>query len=137
MRGTWVAVAGLLLMAGCAGLPQTTRTAVIHEIKFEEHLKPADLTIHVGDEVRWANHRTLSALIDIPGLKSEMLSCERGFTNLVGNPREVTELDPNESASLCFNKAIVISYNARMRSAAPGGMQIEPGTIRVVVPAQQ
>ncbi len=134
MRAAWVAMAGVVMVTGCAGLPQTTRTAVIHEVKLEEHLKPADLTVHVGDEVRWANHRTLAALIDIPGLDTKMLSCERGFSNMFGRPQEVTELDPNASASLCFNKAIVISYNARMRSAAPGGMQIEPGTIRVVVP---
>lgn len=136
MRGTWVALAGIVLATGCAGLPLATRTAVIHEVKMETHLAPAELTVHVGDEVRWANHRTLSALIDIPGLKSEMLSCQRGFTNLFGSPQEVTELGPNESASLCFDRPIVISYNARMRSAAPGGMQIEPGTIRVVAPAQ-
>ena len=136
MRGAVVALAGIVLATGCAGLPPTTRTAVIHEIKLETHLAPAELTVHVGDEVRWANHRTLSALIDIPGLKSEMLSCQRGFTNLFGSPRELTELDANESASLCFDRPIVISYNARMRSAAPGGMQIEAGTIRVVAPAQ-
>jgi hypothetical protein len=66
MRGTWVAIAGLVLIAGCAGLPQTSRTAVIHEVKFEANLEPADLSVHVGDEIRWVNHRTLPVLIDIP-----------------------------------------------------------------------
>ena len=136
MNQSVIVLTGLLLLAGCAGLPQTTRTAVIHEIKFEEHMMPADLTVRGGDEVRWANHRTLPALIDIPGLDADVLSCERGFSNMFGRAQEVTELGPNQSASLCFNKAIVISYNARMRSAAPGGMQIEPGTIRVVAPTQ-
>ena len=52
MRGTWVAIAGLVLATGCAGLPQTSRTAIIHEVKFEGSLAPADLTVHVGDEIR-------------------------------------------------------------------------------------
>ena len=34
-------------------------TAIIHEVKFEKTLEPSDLTVHVGDEIRWVNHRTL------------------------------------------------------------------------------
>ena len=136
MRGTWVAIAGLVLATGCAGLPQTSRTAIIHEVKFEGSLAPADLTVHVGDEIRWVNHRTLPVLIDIPGLNAEMLSCDRGFSGMMGGVSELKELDPSKSASLCFSKPIVISDNARMKSADPGGMKIEPGTIRVVGPAQ-
>lgn len=105
-----VGVAAVALLAGCAGLPQTSRTAAIHEIKFEANLVPADLTVRVGDEIRWVNHRTLPVLIDIPGLNAEMLSCDRGFSNMFGTARELTELDPSKSVSLCFSKPIVISY---------------------------
>jgi len=105
-------------------------------VKFEKTLEPSDLTVHVGDEIRWVNHRTLPVLIDIPGLNAEMLSCDRGFSGMMGGVSELKELDPSKSASLCFSKPIVISYNARMRSADPGGMKIEPGTIRVVGPTQ-
>jgi len=129
-----MALAGVVLLAGCGSLPQATRTAVIHNIKFEEHMTPGDLTVHVGDEVRWVNYRTLPVMIDIPGLNAEMLSCESGFSGMFGGVQEVTKLGPNESANLCFKSVIVISYNGRMRSAAPGGMHIEPGTIRVVSP---
>ena len=59
MHKHWLAVAGLVLMTGCTSLPQTSRTAVIHDVKFEATLAPADLTVHVGDEIRWVNHRTL------------------------------------------------------------------------------
>ncbi|HQV45428.1 MAG: hypothetical protein WBB60_00660 [Nitrospira sp.] len=136
MRGSVIALTGLLLMTGCAGLAETTRTAVIHEVKFEEHLNPADLTVRVGDEVRWVNHRTLPVRIDIPGLNKDMLSCERDFSNFIGQVGETAELSPSKSTSLCFSKGMVISYNARMKSAVPGGMVIEPGTIRVVGPTQ-
>ena len=136
MRRSLMALTGLLLMTGCAGLPQTSRTAIIHEVKFEANLAPADLTVHVGDEIRWVNHRTLPVLIDIPGLNADMLSCDRGFTGMMGGVTELKELEPSKSASLCCSKPIVISYNARMKSADPGGMKIEPGTIRVVGSAQ-
>lgn len=136
MRNIWCASVAIALLAGCTSLPQTSRTAVIHDVKFEGALDPADLTVRVGDEIRFVNHRTLPVLIDIPGLNADMLSCDRGFTGMMGGVTELKELDPSKSASLCFSKPIVISYNARMRSADPGGMKIEPGTIRVVGPAQ-
>ena len=136
MRVSLIALTGLLLMTGCAGLAHTTRTAVIHEVKFEENLVPADLTVRVGDEVRWVNHRTLPVRIDIPGMNREMLSCERDFSNFIGLVGETAELSPSKSVSLCFSKGMVISYNARMKSAVPGGMVIQPGTIRVVGPNQ-
>lgn len=131
MRGTLFALTGLLMATGCSGLPEVTRTAVIHEVKLAEHMEPADLTVAAGDEVRWVNQRMLSARVEIPGLTKEMLSCDRGFTNVFGSVREVVELDSHETASLCFAKGMVISYNARMKSAGPGGIVIEPGTIRV------
>ena len=136
MRNIWCASVAIALLAGCTSLPQTSRTAVIHDVKFEGALDPADLTVRVGDEIRFVNHRTLPVLIDIPGLNADMLSCDRGFTGMMGGVTELKELDPSKSASLCFSKPIAISYNARMRSADPGGMKIEPGTIRVVGPAQ-
>ena len=136
MRNIWCASVAIALLAGCTSLPQTSRTAVIHDVKFEGALDPADLTVRVGDEIRFVNHRTLPVLIDIPCLNADMLSCDRGFTGMMGGVTELKELDPSKSASLCFSKPIVISYNARMRSADPGGMKIEPGTIRVVGPAQ-
>lgn len=136
MRYTLAVLAGMVLFTGCSSLPEVTRTAVIHEIKLEDHLIPPDLTVQAGDEVRWVNHRTLPARVEIPGLEKSMLSCEREFSNVFGSTVEVAELAPSKSASLCFKKEITISYNARMGSALPGGMQIEPGTIRVVGPAK-
>lgn len=136
MRGALITAAGLLMVTGCSGLPELTRTAVIHEVKIGEHMEPADLTVAAGDEVRWVNQRMLPARVEIPGLKEEMLSCERNFSNFFGRVREVAELSSHETASLCFAKGIVISYNARMKSAGPGGMAIEPGTIRVTGPTQ-
>ena len=51
MRYRLVAIAGIVLATGCSSLPEVTRTAVIHDIKQEEHLAAADLTVRVADEV--------------------------------------------------------------------------------------
>lgn len=136
MRRTLVVLTGLLLVTGCAGLPETTRTAVIHEVKMAEHLAPADVTVRVGDEIRFVNQRMQPVRVEIPGLNAEMLSCQRNFSNFMGQVREVAVLSPNETANLCFSKGAVISFIARMTAAGPGGMAIEPGTIRVVGPTQ-
>lgn len=136
MRQALAAMVGLLLVTGCAGLPETTRTAVIHEVKMGDKMAPADLTVRVGDEIRFVNQRMLPVRIEIPGLNAEMLSCERNFSNFIGQVREVAVLSAHQTANLCFSKGAVISFIARMTSAGPGGMAIESGTIRVVGPAQ-
>ena len=57
--------------------------------------------MHVGDEIRWVNHRTLPVLIDIPGLNAEMLSCDRGSRACWAEMSELKELDPSK-APVCF-----------------------------------
>ena len=99
-------------------------------------MTPPDLTVQVGDEIRWVHDRKPSARVDIPGLQKNMLACARECSNAFGTLLEVAGFGPSKSASLFFKKEISISCNVRMGSALPGGMQIEPGTIRVIGPAQ-
>jgi plastocyanin len=126
--------AAVFLMVGCAGVPMTSRTGAIHEVKFEEHMMPSDLRVQPGDEIRWVNHRTMPVRIDfLDGALSEV-TCERGFSNFIGRRQEAIVIESNQTASLCFSKAGVITYNVRMDAAVPGGQIIEPGTIRVGPP---
>lgn len=122
---------------GCSSLPLTSRTAAIHDVKIEEKLSAENLLVQPGDEVRWVNLRKLGAHIDIPNLKSEDLSCQRGFTNWMGSLEELIYLKPNETASLCFKKPMVINYNIRAETSLPGGNQILPGIVRVDNPPAQ
>lgn len=126
--------AAVLLMAGCAGVPPTSRTGAIHDVKFEEHMMPSELHVQPGDEVRWVNHRTMPVRIDFLAGSLNELSCERGFSNFIGRRQESVFIEPNQSASLCFSKSGAVTYNARMDAAVPGGKVIEPGTIRVGPP---
>jgi plastocyanin len=119
-----------MLVTGCS-LPKTTRTATIHDINLEQHMVPAEITVQIGDEIRWVNHRTLPAHIDMPGLTKESLNCETGFSNMFGSVREYAEIPPGKSVHLCFARGGAFNYNMRMEAAVPGGKLVEPGVIRV------
>lgn len=121
---------------GCS-LPQTSRTAAIHDVKIEDTLSPDSLLVQPGDEVRWINLRKLNVVVDIPTLKSEDLACHRKFTNWLGVLDETADLKPNETASLCFKKPAVINYNVRVETAVAGGKLILPGVVKVGTPLGQ
>lgn len=119
------------VLSACTSLPQTTRTAVIHDITITDSVKNDNLVVQPGDEIRWVNLRKDTARVDIPNLVGEDLVCRRGFSNWMGSVRETAELDSNETASLCFKKPAIINYNVRAETALGGGMKILPGTVRI------
>jgi plastocyanin len=132
-----ISVALLATAVGCASVADTTRTGTIHEVTFGERMVPANLRVQPGDEVRWINGRSTSVTVEFLSGALDSVSCEKGFSirgfgNLRGRLQESTTIEPNGSASLCFENLGTISYNARMESAVAGGQQIEQGTIRVV-----
>jgi plastocyanin len=125
-------ILGLIGLSACSILtPQTTRTGEIRAITIEEGLEPTILTVGIGDEVRWVNHRTLPVQIDFLNEDLDTVSCQRGFTNWIGVKKESTIVGSSESVSVCFSKAGEVTYNVRMDSALPGGQQIVKGEIRV------
>jgi plastocyanin len=126
--------ATLLLTVGCAGVPNTSRTGEIYDVKFADHMIPSELQVQPGDEVRWVNHRTMPVTIDFLGGALNELSCERGFSNFLGRPQESISVGPNQSVSLCFAKTALVSYNVRMDSPVPGGKLIESGAVHVGPP---
>jgi plastocyanin len=121
----------LLAIASCAGVPSTSRTGVIHEVRFEERMTPADLRVQPGDEVRWVNQRSMPVTVEFLGEALDDVTCQRGFDNLIGRQQEITTIQPNQSVSLCFGNPGTVTYNARMDSAVAGGKTIESGTIHV------
>lgn len=116
---------------GCTSLPNTSRTAEVHDVKFQEKISPDTIRVQPGDEVRWTNLRKQPAQLDIPNLMSDDLSCQRGFTNWMGSVRETAYLKPNETVSLCFKKPAVINYNLRGETALGGGKIVFPGAVNV------
>jgi plastocyanin len=121
----------LLTIAGCAGVPSTSRTGAIHEVRFEDHMTPASLRIQPGDEVRWVNHRSTPVTVEFLGDALNDVTCQRGFDDLIGRQQEVATIKPNQSVSLCFGNPGTVTYNVRMDSAVAGGKMIEHGTLYV------
>jgi plastocyanin len=123
--------AALLTIAGCAGVSNTSRTGAIHDVNFEEHMTPTSLRIQPGDEVRWVNQRSTPVTVEFLGDALDDVTCQRGFDNFIGRQQETTQIQPNQSVSLCFANPGTVTYNARMDSSVAGGKIIEHGTLYV------
>lgn len=128
---TLILGAALLTTVGCVGVASTSRTGMVHDVKFEERMTPANLRVQPGDEVRWINQRNSAVTVEFLGDALDEVTCREGFSSLIGRRQEEATIKPNESASLCFVTAGTVTYNARMESAVAGGQTIESGTIRV------
>lgn len=131
-----------LLVACNSGpdLKHSTRTGQISNIMVGEKIKPEQLQVHPGDEVRWVNMRNAPINVIFVDSLKDRLSCQNGF--ITGGafkgmfsdsaPKaNMTTIAPNESASLCFTAPGTYVYNARMESTVPGGELAVMG--RVVV----
>ena len=121
----------VLLVAACAAGPTTSRTGAIHDITVIDGPDPADLMVNPGDEVRWVNRRTQSIKIELVETNPETLSCNRGFSDELGFPRDFATVTRGDTASACFAITGDVTYNLRMESALPGGIKIVSGLIRV------
>jgi plastocyanin len=121
----------VLFAIGCAGLSKISVTGNIHDIRIEDTLSNPNLTVQVGDEIRWVNVRTEPVSIEFTPEVVESFSCNRGFSNMLGRSRNVAKVDPSKSVSLCFSKNGIYKYNVRMTASVPGGQIIVPGVINV------
>ncbi len=128
---TLIATAGCTAIAGTSGIAETSRTGVIHDVKFAESMTPKNLRVQPGDEIRWVNQRSTPVTVEFLGDALNDVTCQSGFSSLFRRQQESAEISPNESASLCFGRVGTVTYNARVDSAVAGGQTIESGTIRV------
>lgn len=121
----------LLTLAGCAGVPGTSRTGAIHTVRFQEHMTPTSLRARPGDEIRWVNQRSTPVTVEFLGDSLDDVTCQRGFDDFLGRQQEAAKIQPNQSVSLCFANPGTVTYNARMDSAVAGGKMIEQGRLYV------
>ena len=137
----WVALTCLVLTSCSTGkdLPQSTRTGNIHDVKISDVLRPKELQVRVGDEVRWVNARNGSVKVVFVNPLRDKVSCQNQFimTSLKGifsadaSGINTTTIDANKYASLCFSSPGAYTYNIRMESPAPGGEMNTSGRILV------
>jgi plastocyanin len=124
------------LVAGCAGLPTTTRTGKSAEVAITDHaVSPRDVVVQPGDEVRIVNRRSGPIWVYF-NLEDHLndLSCKRGFSFFLG-VEESAKIKPNQSASLCFTKAGVYGYSVQAQPTNEGGGTLGEITIPAAIPA--
>lgn len=121
----------LMVIAGCASVPDTSRTGRIHDVRFEESMTPTIVRARVGDEVRWTNQRSRPVELDVIGEALRDVDCQRGFDDFTGTEQEEATILPEESVSLCFGTVGTVTYNARMDASVAGDQSIESGTVQI------
>ena len=79
----------MVIMAGCStgkDLAQSTRTGKIYDVRLGESVEPRELTVRVGDEVRWINARNAPVRIVFVDTLQDQVVCEKDFKlNNLGN----------------------------------------------------
>jgi plastocyanin len=126
-----LAAVGCAAIRGTGGIEQTTRTGAIHEVRFEERMRPTRIRVQAGDEIRWINQRSMPVTVEFLGDALDDVTCQSGFSNLLRRQQETATIRPGDSASLCFGRVGTVTYNARMESPVAGGQLIESGVIEV------
>lgn len=132
----------LMIVAGCAGsqtIPDSTRTGKVHDIRIGKAANPNELTVNVGDEVRWINSRGGAIHIVFVDKMVDRVSCQNGFQSgwfkrtfsSEAGRMNATTIPANGHASLCFADSGSYTYNARMESTAPGGEMVASGKVIV------
>lgn len=129
-RGTMVIAIGCML-GGCASLPEISRTQAVHDVEIEQGLSPARVFAVPGDEIRWVNLRKEPIFVQIADLDRDALACQRGFDDWRGVLIESTEVEPNETVSLCFKEPGQVRYNVRAETAVGGGDAVLPGLVQI------
>lgn len=124
-------VLALVALFGCATVPKTTRTGIIHEIEIGGGRALTELTVALGDEVRWVNHGRAPVRIELGIDVREAISCEHGFFPLFGGMPHSMTLAWNQTASLCFAKPGLVRFHIRGDSAVPESNDLVTGTILI------
>jgi len=135
VKGIILLLLYVLVLTACAGFETespTGRTAVVKIL--EQEVKPRDVTVRPGDEVRILNERTDSAWVYFERDRPKELSCRRGFSFFWGI-EEVAEIKPGESVSVCFSTAGAYGYWVQSQPTTQGGAGLGGLNMPMAMPA--
>jgi hypothetical protein len=108
------------LEIGCMSrLPSTSQTGKVEEIVIGTAVAPPELTLALGDEVRWVNRQQGPVSIIFLEPIQEQVSCERGFG--VAGVANATRLAPNKGISLCFAMPGTVRYTVHLDTPTTAG----------------
>lgn len=107
-------IAAAILISGCVPVP-TLMGLTIHYIRIERTISPWDLSVRVGDEIRWVNlsGSPVTVFFDIG---HSAMSCPSG----VRQAPVVATVAPDDYVSLCAKQPGLFSYAVRLKTSAPG-----------------
>lgn len=131
-----ITIGFLVLLSGCSKgmwtnqptVPETSRTAVVHDVRVSmTDIVPTELSVNVGDEVRFINDKSNPVrIVLIHAGKS--IACNKGFNGTID---QEADIKPGQYASFCFNKTGAVKYMAREQTAVAGGEQVLSAQILV------
>lgn len=117
--------------SGCASKPDSRLTGTIKYFNIRNEVMPRQLTVQVGDEVRWQNlnqHAVRLRMLEEHG--DDLFVCDKGFSQL-GVVQDTVTIAPQQYVSLCFSKAATLRFNVWLDADDPQGAMTPTGTIRV------
>jgi plastocyanin len=123
-----------LLVTACYHLPSFSRSGEVRDIAITDRfaitdrLSEATVQVNAGDEIRWTNKYGTPVRITFSDYVLDKLSCRRNFGGHFYSGAEA-DLQPNESASVCFQELTHAKYVVRMASS--GGEMHFAGVIQV------
>jgi|GEM_PF-666429 len=119
-----------LLVTACYHLPSFSRSGEVRDVTITDQLSEVIVQVNAGDEVRWTNKYRTPVRITFADYILDKLSCRSNFEGHFYSGAEA-ELQPNESASLCFRESTYAKYVVRMASSISGGEMHVAGVIQV------
>jgi len=119
-----------LLVTACYHLPSFSRSGEVRDVTITDQLSEVIVQVNAGDEVRWTNKYRTPVRITFADYILDKLSCRSNFEGHFYSGAEA-ELQPNESASLCFRESTYAKYVVRMASSISGGEMHFAGVIQV------
>ena len=118
-----------LMLAACQSLPGFSRSGEVKDIAIRDRLSVTAVQVTGGDEIRWTNKLGTPVRITFSDYVLNKLSCRsNNFSGHFYSGADAA-LQPNESASLCFDKPGTIRYVIRRE---PNNEEIaESGQVQV------
>lgn len=119
-----------LLVTACYHLPSFSRSGEVRDIAITDRLSEVTVQVNAGDEIRWTNQHRAPVRITFSDYVLDKLSCRNNFGGHFYSGAEA-DLQPNESASLCFRESTYAKYVIRMASSISGEEMNVAGVIQV------
>jgi plastocyanin len=105
------------LLSGCAATPGPASPSTVHTVHYvriDQVVSPWELTVNVGDEIRWVN-LTPSTVTVFLGADIPRVSCQSGLRETYS----VTKIQPDDYASLCLAQPGLFGYAVTVETSDP------------------